>query len=288
MAQAPPLFDSLGAAGGMHEAKAILNAFALLLLYEPGDETCARLAVLAGVEAEKAKLPPDLWKPLLRVVSGKEKLPAVHEVVQRMAAGTAAHLAEQDLAAKIKTAPRVILDQALLNMEQLPTYHVSAELSAADGRKSTMQASLAPGAMYLQFTGFDSRKESRLVTAAGYHISTDDGKTWLPDPDAPAAQGLCRTLQAPLDRSAKVTEKHAYQLAGVEQLDGEQLFHFLCEESAPPALPEFWILLSKNGPVVRRARMSMTFGELTASALLIYTRLGKEVDIPELEPIPDK
>ena len=286
MTEAPPIFDRLGPGGGAPEAKAILNAFALLLLYEPGDETCTRLAVLAGTEAEKAKLPLDLWKPLIRAVAAREKFPAVHESVQRMSAGIAAHLAEQELAARLNAAPRLILDQALANMEKLPTYKVHAALTAADGRKSVMDASLAPGAMYLQMSGFDGRKDSRLVTKDGYRRSLDEGKTWAHDPDTDGAMGLCRTLQAPLDRTRKFTTAHAFALSGVEKLDGEQLCRFHSKGAGAEPAMTYWVLMSKNGPVIRRAQLQMKFGDILADALLTYTRLGKEVDIPVLEPIP--
>jgi hypothetical protein len=284
MGEAPALFDKLGTAGGMHEAKTILNAFALLLLYEPGDETCTRLAVLAGSEAELAKLPPAIWKPLVRVVAEKGKADRVHETVQRMSAEIAAYLAQQDVAARVKAAPRVVLDQALAAMEVIPSYKVRGEFTATDGRKSIMTAALGPGAMYLQLEGFDGKKESHLATQqGGCHVSHDGEKEWLDDPDFEGAKGLCRTLQAPLERTRKFTEKHAFDLVGVDKIDGEQLFHFRSDD---PAAPVYWVLMSKNGPVIRRASMKMKFGEIEASGMLIYRELGKEVEIPELELLP--
>jgi len=286
MTAAPPVFDRLGPGGGQHEAKTILNAFALLLLYEPGDETITRLAVLAGAEAEKAKLPNDLWKPLIRAVSEKEPFPAVHEAVQRMAAGISVHLAEQDLAARIAKAPRLILNEALLTMESLPSYQVSAEFTATDARKCTMQAALAPGAMYLQLTGFDGRKESRLVNKDGFFVSTDDGKSWQQDKDPEGAKGLCRTLQTPLDRTQKHTDNHTFTLAGVEKINGEQLYRFHSPGAGSRAAMSYWLFMSENGPVIRRAQMQMKFGDLIADGLLTYTNLGKEPAIPALELIP--
>ena len=163
---------------------------------------------------------------------------------------------------------------------------VHAALTAADGRKSVMDASLAPGAMYLQMSGFDDRKDSRLVTKDGYRRSLDEGKTWAHDPDTDGAMGLCRTLQAPLDRTRKFTVAHAFALAGVEKLDGEQLCRFHSKGTGAEPAMTYWVLMSKNGPVIRRAQMQMKFGDILADALLTYTKLGKEVDIPVHEPIP--
>jgi hypothetical protein len=286
MTAAPPVFDKLGPGGGAHEARAILNAFALLLLYQPGDETITRLAVLAGAEAEKAKLPGDLWKPLIRAVSEKEEFPAVYETVQRLSAGISIHLANQDLAARIAKAPRLILDQALITMEALPAYKVRAEFTADDARKCLMEASLAPGAMYLRLTGFDGRKESRLVNKDGFFISSDEEKTWRTDSDPESARGLCRTLQTPLERNRKFTEKHAFTLTGMEKQAGEQLFRFHSPGAGTESAMDYWVLMSENGPVIRRAQMRMKFGDITADGILTYTKLGKEPEIPALESIP--
>lgn len=286
MTTAPPLFDHLGPDGGKHEARALLNAYAILMLYEPGDETCTRLAVLTGTEAEKAKLPTEIWKPIIETVSKKQPMDAVHEAIQRMSAGTSDHIARQTTATRLQGAPRLIIEQALLHMESLPSYKAHARLTATDGRTSTMDASLAPGAMYLHYTSFDGRKEARLVTEQGYHLSSDEGKTWTPDPDHEAAKGLCRTLQAPLDRSKKFPERHTFEFKELERVDGEDLFRFRSQGAGDESPITYWLLLSKNGPVIRRAAMQMTFGTLAADATFHYTRLGKEVEIPTLEEIP--
>ncbi len=286
MQAAPSLFDGLGPGGGQHEGKAILNAFALLLLYEPGEETITRLAVLAGAESEKAGIPDEVWKPLIRAVAGKEEFPAVNEAVQRMAAGISAHVAREDLKARLKAAPRLILDQALLTMESLPTYKVRAEFTAADSRKCLMEASLAPGAMYLRFTGFDGRKESRIVNHDGFFLSSDENKTWRTDPDPESARGLCRTLQKPLDRTQKITAKHAFTLTGVEKVDGEELYRFHSPGAGKEGAVTYWVLITKNGPVIRRAQMPMKFGDISAEGVFAFTRLGREPDIPALESIP--
>ena len=105
----------------------------------------------------------------------------------------------------------------------------------------------------------------------------------MEDPDAEGAQGLCRTMQAPLDRAQKFPEKHSFKLGGVEKVDGEQLFRF---EAENPQAPVYWVLMSKNGPVIRRAVMKMKFGELEAAAEMVYTKLGKPVEIPEIHLLP--
>lgn len=283
MLEIPPLFEKLGVSGGAVEAKAALNAFAVLMLYVPGEETTTRLAVLAGSEAEKARLPAELWKPLIKAVSDKAKLPIVHEAVQRMVAGVSAYLADQQTAADLKQAPREILDRALMNMAQLPTYKVRAELSAADGRHSYMDAVLGPGTMDLTMQGFDGRRERRVVSEKGYRISLDEGKTWEEEKDPEVVIGLCRTLQSPLDLSLKTTEKHVFTFVGEEKIENEQLFRFESDASAGQAPLTYWVLMSRSGPVIRRARKTMTFGTLESDALFIYTGLGKPVEIPDVE-----
>ena len=281
MVDATALVEKLGAAGGVPEAKAILNAFAVLMLYTPGEETITRLAVLCGSEAEKAKLPAELWKPLIKAVSEKEKLPVVHEAVQNMVAGVSQHLAKQQRAIDLKLAPREILETALANMAQLPSYQVRGELTAADGRRCVMDAALGKGAMDLTLQGFDGRRERRLVTGNGFRISRNEGKTWEQDNDPDTATGLCRTLQAPLDLSLKVTEKFTFAFAGEEKIDGESLYRFERSDAAGEPALIYWVLMSRSGPVIRRARTVMKFGDVETDALLIYTRLGKPVDIPD-------
>ncbi len=282
MEQAPALFEK---SGGGPEMKSILNAFALLMLYSPGEETSTRLAVLSGSEAEKAKVPAEIWKPLIKAVSDKATISEVHECVQRMAAGISEHIAGEEATAAIRKAPNDILARALTNMAAMPNYVVRADLTATDGRKSTLEASLAPGAMHLIMQGFDGRRERRHVSSKGFFLSMDEGETWVEDKDKDTSVGLCRTLQAPLDMTLKVTERHEYSLAAVEKFEGETLYRF---ESAPitgPAPPVYWVLMSRGGPVIRRARISQTFGDLKTESLMIYTRIGRTSEIPELEEI---
>jgi hypothetical protein len=287
MHDAVAVFDKLGKEAGATEAKAVLNAFALLMLYLPGDETSTRLAVLAGSEAEKAKLPAPLWKPIIKAVSDKEKLPAINDAVQRMVTGVSEHIAKEQLDAEIRRAPRAILNAALANMANLPTYHVRAELTAADGRRSVMDAALAPGVMDLTLQGFDGRRERRLVNAEGYRISRDEGKTWEQDRDPDTASGLCRTVQWPLDLSRKITEKHDFTFVAAEKIDDEQLFRFEASDAAGQPSSIYWVLMSRRGPVIRRARLAMTFADLETDAVFVYTRLGKSVDVPESGEAPE-
>ena len=282
MEQAPAVFEK---AGGGPETKSILNAFALLMLYSPGEETSTRLAVLSGSDAEKANVPAEIWKPLIKAVSGKATMSEVHDCVQRMVAGISEHIAGEEAVAAIRKAPNEILARALTNMAAMPNYAVRADLTATDGRKSTMEASLAPGAMHLIMQGFDGRRERRHVSSKGFFLSTDEGETWVEDKDKDTSVGLCRTLQAPLDMTLKVTEKHVYSLAAVEKLDGETLYRFESPASTGPTPPVYWVLMSRGGPVIRRARISQTFGDLKTESLMIYTRIGKTAEIPELEEI---
>jgi hypothetical protein len=155
MTDAPPVFEKLGEAGGSVEAKAILNAFALFMMYVPGEETSARLAALTGSEAEKAKLPPEFWKPLIEAVVKKKEVPEVHEAIQVMVTGVSTWLGRQHAAAELESGAKETLDLAFANMTRLPTYTVHAELIATDLRKSTMDAALAKVAMDLRLKCFD-------------------------------------------------------------------------------------------------------------------------------------
>lgn len=266
--------------GGKSEAKAILNAFAVLMLYLPGDESSTRLAVLAGSEAEKAGMPDAFWKPLIKAVSGKQPLPGVNEAVQGMVRGTSLWLYEQQSRAEIAGAPKEVIEKALTAMASLHAYHVRGEFHAADGRKSVMDADLAPGAMDLTLQGFDGARERRLVVNSRFRISRDEGKTWAEDKDGETAIGLCRTLQTPLDLTRKVTSKHTFGFGGEEVIEKEPLYRFDTEgENDPPM--SYWILMTRRGPVVRRAAMTMTFGKVETEALFIYTELGKVMDIPD-------
>jgi hypothetical protein len=277
--------DKSGIADGAAAAKSVLNAFAMLLLYTPGDETSTRLAVLAGSEAEKARIPGGIWKPMIKAVSEKGELPAVHDAVQQMAAGISSHVAAIQESADIKVAPREILSRALAIMSKLETYKVRGELTAADGRKCIMDATLAPAVMDLTMQGFDGKRERRFVSEGRFRVSSDEGRTWREDPDPETTRGLCRTLQTPLDAKVSLTDKHEFVFAGRETVDGEELYRFddALDESDDPAR-SYWVLLSRGGPVIRRAKQPMKFGDLATSALIIYTRLGKEVHVPDLDP----
>jgi hypothetical protein len=137
--------------------------------------------------------------------------------------------------------------------------------------------------MDLTLRGFDGRRERRLVTEKGPRISRDEGKTWEDDPDPETAVGLCRTLQWPLDLSRKITAKQRFTFTGPETIDDEQLFRFETGDSGREPASIYWILMSRSGPVVRRARLAMTFAGMETDAVFVYTRLGKSVDIPDPE-----
>lgn len=281
MEDSRPLLKQLGEAGGAEEARAALHAFAMLMLYTPGDETCTQLAVLMGSAAEKGQLPGELWKPVIKAVNGKEALPVVYESVQRMIAGVSVHLGGKQSVTDAETGTKEILDAAFANMASLPTYMARAEMTTPDGRRSVMDAALAPGIMDLTLQGFDGKRERRVVSEKGHFLSRDEGKTWQTAADLETAKGLCRTLQAPVDPTSKVTAKQEFELKGRETYDGEELFRFESIEKSGESPRIYWILMSKAGPVVRRARLLLKFGDLTADTLLIYTQLGKEVEVAE-------
>jgi hypothetical protein len=44
--------------------------------------------------------------------------------------------------------------------------------------------------------------------------------------------------------------------------------------------------MSKSGPVIRRAVVVLSFGNVPALAELVYTKLGKPVVITQLEEVP--
>jgi hypothetical protein len=144
-----------------------------------------------------------------------------------------------------------------------------------------MDASLAPGAMDLNLIGFDGQQQHRIVTENGFFLSKDEGKTWTEDSDQDIATGLCRTLQLPVDPAEKITEKFTFVLAAKEMVEGEELFKFKGTSTAGLPPRTYWVLVSKAGPVIRRARLPMTFGKTTADTLLIYTKLGKPVEIKD-------
>ena len=95
MTDATGLFDKLGPEGGAHEAKSVLDAFAMLMLYAPGEETITRLAVLYGSEAENARLPAELCKPMLKAVSEKKEFPYDHEEGQNWIRRVAKYMRHQ-------------------------------------------------------------------------------------------------------------------------------------------------------------------------------------------------
>jgi len=217
-------------------------------------------------------------------VSEKKEFPVVHEEVQKMIAKVSQFLQQQQNERDLKLAPREILETALANMARLSTYQVRAELTAADGRRSVLDAALGPGAMDLTLQGFDGRRERRHVTEKGFRISRNEGKTWEADNDPDTATGLCRTLQSPLDLSNKITEKHPFTFIGEERLDDEKLYRFERSDAVGESQHIYWVLMSYSGPVIRRARLAMKFGDLKCDALFVYTRLGKSVEIPDLDP----
>ncbi len=282
MEELPPLMDKLGDNGGAGEARLALNAFALLMMYVPGEEIATRLAALAGTQAEKSKVPPNLWKPVIEATVKKAPMGELQEAVQVLVAGVSDHLSREKAATEVKSGTRETMDMAFRNMTQMTSYVVHAELTAQDARKSTMDASMGIGSMDLTFVGFDGVRQRHVVTPKGFFLSRDDGATWMRNPDEETGPGLCRTLQAPVDTAAKITEKYTFELAGTDKVDGEDLYRFRgTPTTAGEPLRTYWMLPSKAGPVIRRVRLTLNFGTLTADTLIIYSKLGKPVEIQE-------
>jgi hypothetical protein len=222
---------------------------------------------------------------LIRAVTEKKPAADVNEALQTLIASVSAHLGKEHAASVLKGEIRETLDMAFSNMARLPTYRVHAEITAPDARKSFMDAALGPGAMDLTLVGFDGQKQRRIVTQNGFFLSQDDGKTWTADPDHEIATGLCRTLQHPVEPGEKITEKFTFVLTGKETIDSEELFKFVGTSPTGQPPRTYWVLVSKAGPVIRRARLSMSFGSIDADTLLIYTKLGKPVDIVDPSPV---
>lgn len=268
---APPSFES-----ALPAAKAILHAYALMLLYTPGEETASRLAVIAATEAEKAKLPRPFYKPMVEQVHKKATLPEVQETVLTMASDISSLLEDAETAFTAAQAPSEVMAAALKNMESLPTYEALARFTAQDGRISTIQAVLAPGVIDLMLTGFDQAKQFRNASKDGFFVSTDEGKTWQREDKQETTEGLCRSVQAPL--TGNVHKNYLFFFRGIESVEGEALYRFSTEVPDEKSQPrDYWILLSGKGAVIRQARMPMKFGDLETDALFRYTKLGKEV-----------
>jgi hypothetical protein len=276
-ADASPSFDS-----ALPASRAILNAYALMLLYSPGDETAAQLAVIAATEGEKAKFPRSCFRPLIEKVHKKAPLPEVHEAVLTLASDLSRLIGGADAAFVLTRAPSDILLAAFRNMARVPSYQVSARFTAADQRQSTMEAILAPGAIDLTLIGFDGAKQMRNASKKGFFLSTDGGKTWIREEKQETTEGLCRTLQSPVDPAATVLRGKNFFFAGVVEMESETLYHFASDDddaaAGRPSSCEYWVLLSGKGPVIRQARQPMTFGSVQSSGLFRYTNIGKEVE----------
>jgi hypothetical protein len=282
-ATAPPSFDS-----ALSAAKAVLQASAIMLQYRPGDETSSQLAVLTLADAEKAKIPRTILQPFVERIHRKAAPAELHESILTMTADISRLLEDADNAFEAARAPSEILLLAFKTMSRVPSYHANATFRAADGRESKMDAILAPGAVDIVLTGFDGKKQQHVASKSGFFVSVDGGKTWTPEKQQDTAEGLCRTIQSPVDPKNSAITSTAFQFAGLADVEGEQLFRFVSadgEEKKDPS-HEYWVLLSKEGPVIRQARLPVKFGELATSAFFRYTQLGKQIEV--VSPAPPK
>ena len=270
--------EKLGEAGGMREARMILTSYAMLMLYTPGEETITRLGAVIGADGAKSGLPGALWQPVVKAVVDKEPAARVHELVQTMASDTAVHLREVETEQALRGGAKALLDKAFENMASLPSYEVRAEFKAG-GRTARMEGLLTLEATEVRLTGFDGRRQDRVAGQDGMWLSEDGGKSWRADKDHETTAGLLRTLTAPVDPGFKVTSYHEFVLAGEEVVNGERLLHVRGRNSRPEDPIDYWVLISKAGPVIRRAHVMLSFGDLPAEAILTYTKLGRPVTI---------
>lgn len=277
-----PMLEKIGDAQGRREARMVLTSYAMLMLYKPGEETMQRLGAVIGADGAKSGLPAGLWQPVVRAVVDKEPAERVYELVQSMVSDVALHLRHVENEQAMEGNARELLDKAFQNMASLPSYEVRAEFRAGE-KRAKMEAALTLEAAEIRLTGFDGVVQLRLAGRDGFWMSSDGGKTWRVDSDHETATGLLRTLTAPVDPGFKVTGQHEFVLAGEEVIDGEKLIRVRSREATVEAPLDYWILISKAGPVVRRAEVILNFGELPAVAKLTYTRLGRPVQITKLE-----
>ncbi len=261
----------------------LLLSYALLAIYAPGQTLCAKLAGIVGESARFSKLPDELWQPLIKAVIDKEPRSAVSEIVHTMALEISAHFAAQERGDIVAARAGSLLREAMKNMAALTYYQVRAEITSGD-KTARLEAALDLGFMDLRLTGFDGKKQCRQVTPDdGARISLDDGITWTRDTDTDTAVGLCRTLTSPVDPGYKVADNNTFTITGEEEINGEKLLH-VARTGQPETEPmEYWILVSKRGPVVRRARVTMNFGDLKAIGTLTYTKLRGYADAAAAE-----
>ncbi len=259
----------------------VLTSYAMLMLYQPGEETIQRLGAVIGADGAKSGLPAGLWQPVVRAVVDKEPAERVYELVQSMVSDVALHVRNQENEQAMEGTARELLDKAFQNMASLPSYEVRAEFRAG-GRVATMEAAMTLDAAEIRLKGFDGVAQQRLAGRDGFWISRDDGKTWRVDPEHETAAGLLRTLTAPVDPGFKVTGQHEFVLAGEEVVNGEKLIRVRSREATAEAPLDYWVLISKAGPVIRQAEVILNFGDLPALAKLTYTRLGRSVRITKL------
>ncbi len=263
-------------------AEAVMRAYGLLAIYDPGNALCAQLTNLVAESASKAKVPRDMWHPLVRSVIDKAPRSRVAAHVALMTVEISDWLGKQEeevLAAKRATE---LLKEAMTNMSTLTSYEVRAEITAGD-KTARLEATLGVAAMDLKLTGFDGSIERREVGDEGPRVSLDDGKTWQKDEDKATTIGLCRTLTAPVDPAFKVAETNTFALVGEEVVEGETLLHIRSAGAGTAQAMDYWLLISKRGPVVRRARVPMQFGAVAASGLVIYRKLRGYADPAKAE-----
>jgi hypothetical protein len=89
-----------------------------------------------------------------------------------------------------------------------------------------------------------------------------------------------------VDPGFKVTSQHEFTVEGEEVVNGERLVRVRSREATPETPLDYWVLMSKSGPVIRRAVVVLSFGNVPALTELVYTKLGKPVVITQLEEVP--
>jgi len=280
-----PLLEKLDDAGGRREARMVLTSFALLIAYKPGEELVARLGAIIGADGAKSGLPAALWQPVVKAVVDKEPAARVYESVQTMVSDVALHLRTQEKDRVLAGSARELLDKAFANMAGLKSYEVKAEFRAGE-KTAWMEAAMTLEAAEVKLTGFDGKKQVRLAGNQGFWVSGDEGKTWVEDADRETTAGLLRTLTSPVDPGFKVTAQHEFTVEGEEVVNGERLVRVRSREATPETPLDYWVLMSKSGPVIRRAVVVLSFGNVPALTELVYTKLGKPVVITQLEEVP--
>lgn len=262
-----------------------LRTAVLMVSYEPGGESSTKLVEALSEKVGKFGLPKELLKDVLEHNAKKAPLFDMVLALERMQDEVTILLGGTPPKPPDLTEGSKYLLNAITSMGKAAGYRVKGTLEFPGGEKMVLTAALTEGKMDLTTIGGEKSKERtrRIATLEKSIISIDGDQRWMIDKDKQALATISNALTSAVDPLVDVAALVDFEIMGITKHGDEEVLHVkgALRDAKPPApIFEYWIAKhEKLSTVVRRSKIPVDFNGSSVTADLVYSDVGKDMDI---------